>query len=174
MWLCDCARIAKCAIPDRPEHNGIHHVSVSLPEFLETRFRVKLGYILYVFLAFGLFELLYFGAGGAAASFTIPTLEIPDFEFVDLSTGCGGFVDCIEYVGAVIYNIGLGIIFLVLFLIRLFVYVIEIVVLITDLMFTGFEGAPAIINVLITTPFYMSVALIVYRLLRKGDSTDET
>jgi hypothetical protein len=100
-----------------------------------------------------------------------PTFDTPDFEFIDLSGGCGGFTDCIEYVGAVIYNIGLGLIFLILFLVELLSYIFELLVLIFTIQFTGISGAPGWLNIILALPIVGALAIIVYTMARKGNTS---
>lgn len=104
---------------------------------------------------------------------TFPVFETPTFEFIDLSGGCGGFTDCLEYIGAVIYNIGLGLIFLVLFLVELIQYIIAFFQLVIQIQFTGIPGAPYIVNVLLTTPFLAAIALIIYNATRRGRTASD-
>lgn len=126
--------------------------------------------IVFILFAFSTFKILYANSNDAAPHFEFPTLDPPDIEFRNVSGGCGGFIDCTEYLGAVLFNIGAGIIFLVLFLIELIVYVIELFALIVEVTFTGFAGAPWWVNALSTLPFFMAIGIIIYRLVRSGES----
>lgn len=126
--------------------------------------------IIFILLSFTIVKGLIQEDAAGAPEFLFPTLDVPDFEFQDLSAGCGGFTDCIEFVGYVIYNIGLGIIFLVLLLINLVVYIFDILTLIIEINFTGIEGAPTFINAILALPFAASIAIIIFKLVRKGSS----
>jgi hypothetical protein len=106
------------------------------------------------------------------AEVEFPVLTIPTFEFIDLSLGCAGFFDCTEYVGAVLYNMVLGIIFLVLLIVELLVYIVAMFATIFSLAFTGIEGAPEYINLLITVPMLAMLGMIIYKLIRAGSSND--
>jgi hypothetical protein len=116
-----------------------------------------------------------------APAFELPTLEIPDFtflEYADVSAGCGGFTDCIGWlaaivqnIGTTIYNIAIGLIGTLVLIFNLIVYIVELVALIFATLIGGIDGAPWYANIFITLPFLASVGLIVYKLLRKGEST---
>lgn len=126
--------------------------------------------IVFIFVAFSFAKLLIIQEGSGAPAFTFPTFDAPTFEPIDLSAGCAGFFDCTEYVGAVFYNIGLGLIFFVEFIIELIGYIFSIIVLLISVQFAGIDGAPFWINGLLLLPFLLGMALIVFKLLRKGDS----
>lgn len=126
--------------------------------------------IVFIFLAFTLFKILFINELGNEPEIIFPTLETPAFNFIDLSDGCGGFTDCIEYVGAVIYNIGLGLIFLVLFIVSLIVYIFELFAIIIEANFTGIEGAPWYFNLLLTFPFGFAISVILYKMVRRGST----
>lgn len=131
---------------------------------------MKIGEILFILTAFSIIKLLILNTSGNSPAVTFPSLETPDIEFLDLSAGCGGFTDCIEYVGAVLYNIGAGVIFIVLFIIELLVYLFQLFGLIISAAFTGIEGAPFWVNALLTLPFSAAIAFILYKLIRSGKS----
>lgn len=128
--------------------------------------------LVFILLGYLVFQILFVGSGGAEDPIIFPTFDVPDFEFIDLSSGCGGFTDCIEYVGAVIYNIGLGIIFLILFLIELITFVFDLFALIVEINFTGFNGAPWWVNLMFTVPLGAIIALLIYRMARSGETDD--
>lgn len=132
---------------------------------------MKVVAIIFIFLAFTLAKVLVVNETDGQPEIIFPTLETPDFEFIDLSGGCSGFTDCIEYVGAVIYNIGLGLIFIVLFIVNLMVYIFQLFAVLLSVTFTGIEGAPFWVNLLLTVPFLASIAFIIYKLIRKGSSS---
>lgn len=128
--------------------------------------------ILFVFFAYAIAKLLIINSGTAVPTIEIPTLETPDLEFIDLSDGCAGFFDCTEYLANVIYNIGQGIIYLVLLLVNLVVYLFQIIGLLITVTFTGIEGAPTWLNALLILPFAGGIGFIIYKLIRKGSSSD--
>lgn len=133
---------------------------------------MKIMYIIFVFLVYSVLTIMVINDNADRPVITFPTIDIPSFEFRDLSGGCGGFVDCIEYVGAVLFNIGLGIIFLVLFIVNLFVFLFALIALLLKVAFTGINGAPWWFNTIIVTLFLGSISIIVYRLTRSGASND--
>lgn len=100
----------------------------------------------------------------------LPVLDIPTFNFIDLSGGCGGFTDCIEYVGAVIYNVGLTIIAILQLIFELITYVIELGALILDYGLEGIAGAPTWLNLIIGTFLALNLSVIIFRMARTGDS----
>lgn len=130
---------------------------------------MKVLQIAFILLAFSTAKILVITEGGEA-EITFPTFTAPDFQFIDLSGGCGGFTDCIEYVGAVLYNIGLGIIFLVVLLANLITYIFEIIVLLIEIQFLGVEGAPWWINTLMSFPLLAGMGFIIFKLVRSGKS----
>lgn len=134
---------------------------------------MKIGFILFVFLAYAMAKVLILNESQGQPAIDFPTLDIPSFDFVDLSGGCGGFVDCIEYVGAVLLNMTLGIIFIVLLLINLIVYVFEVIGKILSLTFEGIEGAPFWVNALVVTPFLAALGVVIFKLIRSGESNSD-
>lgn len=104
---------------------------------------------------------------------TFPTFDPPEFDFRDLSGGCGGFADCIEYVGAVLYNLGQIIRVPIEFLIEVLQYIVEFIQLVVEIQFTGIDGAPTIINVLLTVPFFAAIALIIFNAIRRGKTASD-
>lgn len=133
---------------------------------------MKLIPLLTFLLAFTVLKGMILEEAAGAPVFTFPTLDVPDFDFIDLSGGCGSFTDCIEYVGAVIQNVALGIIFLILLIINLLVYIFEVITLIVSINFSGFEGAPWYVNAILSTPIVGSLALIVFLVVRSGRAQD--
>lgn len=103
-----------------------------------------------------------------------PVLDVDSPDFIDLSGGCSGFVDCTEYLANVIKNIGSGIIFLVLFLIDLLVYLFELFALIATITFTGIEGAPSFVNVILTIAPLAGIAIMIYKMASRSEGTTET
>lgn len=102
-----------------------------------------------------------------------PVLASPDIDFIDVGSGCGGFADCIEYVGAVLFNIGAGIIFLVLFFINLLVFVFELFTILIDVSFTGIDGAHWTINLVLITLNSAILALMIFAMIRAGRQSAE-
>lgn len=103
-----------------------------------------------------------------------PTLDTPDIDFIDVSAGCGGFTDCIEYIGAILYNFVAGVIFLILFIINLLIYIFALLAILISVSFTGIDGAPWQFNTFIITVNAAVIALIIFFLIRSGksDATD--
>lgn len=136
---------------------------------------MKITTVVFIFIAYGIFQVLYFQGTSQsvdAAEFEVgtPTFDAPVIEFIDLSAGCGGFTDCIEYVGGVLYNLVAGVIFLVLFIIELILFIIEFTVFMVTVTFTGVNGAPWWINSMIIGFFSVTISIIIYKLFRKGES----
>lgn len=132
---------------------------------------MKLLPIFFLFVAFAIFKVLVISAGETETEIDFPTFEVPVFEPRDLSGGCGGFTDCIEYVGAVIQNIGEGLIFIILFIIEILAFLFALIALILSNSFEGIDGAPWWVNLLLQTPLLAAVTIILYKLIRKGDSS---
>lgn len=131
---------------------------------------MKILFVIFVFLAFTLFKIVYANEVTEGPTISFPTLQTPNVVFLNITGGCGGFVDCTEYVGAVLYNIGAGIIFVVLFVIDLLVYIFELLAMLTSVAFTGIDGAPFWFNAITVTLFLAGIAFIIYKLIRKGSS----
>lgn len=103
-------------------------------------------------------------------SVEFPTFDSPDVEFETLPSSCGGFTDCIEFVGLIIVNLVLAVVFIILFLIALIAFVIEFVALLATVGFEPLDGAPAFVNVLLAVPTAAGIAIILFKMLRKGDT----
>ena len=130
--------------------------------------------ILFVFITFSVVNLLFI-ADSSEVVIEFPSLATPSFElnvpdanftelhelnFTDLSAGCGGFTDCIEFLGEVIRNIGEVFrvlvdlffnfvemwVFVALFLAAFVLMLFQVIVFLFDLIVFAFE-----IFVLLTT-----------------------
>lgn len=80
----------------------------------------------------------------------LPEFQSPDLAFNDLSGGCSGIVDCTKYVGDVLYDIALSVVFLVRVIFESIQFGFGLVKLALVLHFAGFEGMPSWLNVTIT------------------------
>ncbi|MHB1059786.1 MAG: hypothetical protein ACYC0F_18075 [Rhodanobacter sp.] len=133
---------------------------------------MKIVTILFVFVAYGLIAAAIVNEGAQNPVFVFPTLDVPEFEFIDVTQGCGGVFECIGYIGDIIYNFVVGVIFVILFLANLLIYVAELFILIFTVAFEGAEGAPTEVNILLRLPFVAGIAFIIYKLIRSGKSED--
>jgi hypothetical protein len=131
---------------------------------------VKMIEIVWVFVAFTVIKALIL-AQSASVALDFPTLELPEAEFHDLSAGCGGFVDCIEFLGFVLMNIAESILFVVKLLVSLVVFVFGLFVFTFEVLFGTIDGAPGWLNGLLFAPYIVALSLIIYKMIRKG-STD--
>lgn len=131
---------------------------------------MKLLVILFVFMAFSVAKILVLNEAAEQPEIVFPTFDNPNISFIDVSDGCGAFVDCIEYLGAIIFNIGAGIIYVVLVIVELITYLIEFFGLILAVQFEGIEGAPFWVNLLLSFPFLAALAIIFFKLFRSGES----
>lgn len=132
---------------------------------------MKLITVFFTFLVFTVIKGMVISDSSGAAAISFPELDVPSFEFRDLSLGCGGFTDCIEYVGAVFYNIGLGLIFIVLLLVNLLVYIFEIFVLVINIMFAEI-GGPWWVDTIMLIPYFLIFGVIIYKMVHSGSSED--
>lgn len=132
---------------------------------------MKIIAVIFIFLSFTIFKAMVLETT-QPDSFDIPTLDFPDLEFNELPDGCGGFTDCIEYVGNIIVNLVLGVVYVVLLLFNLVVFIAALFVLVGEVTITGIEDAPAWVNLIIFTPYLGIVGIILFKLIRKGDASD--
>lgn len=132
--------------------------------------RMNLVFIVFVLVAFSTVKLLIIDNVEGAPALTFPSFDAPTFEPIDVSGGCSGFIDCTEYLGAVVFNIGLGIVFVVEFVIELTAFLFALFAVIIALQFAGIEGAPLWLNTLLVTPFVLAVSVILFKLVRSGAS----
>jgi hypothetical protein len=123
-------------------------------------FAIQLFWIVFLF--------TYSNSSDEIPNIQFPTFDTPNISFRDVSQGCGGFVDCIEYVGAVLYNVAGGVIFIILFLIELIQFTVAMFVLLTSTSFAGIDGAPWQFNVVITVISGALLALLLYFMVRSG------
>lgn len=110
-------------------------------------------------------------SGESVEAIDLPTLDLPTFDFIDISGGCGSFTDCTEYLANVVYNIGLGIIAVVQTLFALIAFVVEFSVVIVGLSVSGISNAPVWLNTVVGGYLGISMGIIIFRMARKGDST---
>jgi len=132
---------------------------------------MKVTTIMFTSLAYTILAAMIISETVPETDINIPTLEIPAYDFIDISAGCSGFTDCTEYLANVIKNIGTGIISTVILFFNLAIFAFEIIALLLSLA-QGIQGAPWYVNVLLTAPAGVSVGIIIYKLIRSGSSED--
>lgn len=124
--------------------------------------------LIFTFIVYGLFLAVYSGGDGEAEEF--PTFSAPPIEFRDVPNGCGGFLDCTEYLADIVVNFVLGIVYAVLVLVEIITLLAQLLILAIQNAFTGLNGAPAWLNAGILAFFGITFAIAVYRMVRKGDA----
>lgn len=129
---------------------------------------MNLAAIVATFLFYGMFITLY--ESGTVDESTFPTFDAPGIEFETIPDSCSGFTDCIEYVGNILVNFVLGIIFVVLLIVAIIVLLVELLIVASTNAFTGAEGLPIWLNAGITAIFGIALAVVIYRMVRKGDT----
>lgn len=120
-------------------------------------------------MAYGVFVAVYESDTSAAATF--PTFNPPSIAFEEIPDGCGGFFDCTEFVGKVIVNIVLGVVYFVLLIVALLVFIVAFLAIVASSAFTGIDGMPAWGNAIILGIFGAALAVIIFKMTRKGDSS---
>lgn len=129
---------------------------------------MKLGALLFTFLTYGLFLAVYTGGDGNLEEF--PTFDPPGIEFRTVPSSCSGFLDCTEYVGDIIVNFVLGVVYVVLLLVEIVRLLVELLILAVINAFAGLNGAPIWLNVGIISFFGIGFALAIYRAVRSGET----
>jgi hypothetical protein len=130
---------------------------------------ISLLVMVFVSFAFALFVSMYdVSTNPTAVSF--PTFTAPTVSFGAIPTDCS-LLGCVAYVGQVIVNIVIGIVFVVLLLVALVVYIVSLFVFIGTHAFTGVRGAPNVINALLTLPSVFTIGMVLYKLIRKGEDS---
>lgn len=132
---------------------------------------MKIVTILFIFFAFTVCKLMVIGATTDDSNLSLPTLTQPNITFKTLGA-CDSVGACIGYLADVIYNIGAGIIYGALLIINLVVYFFSFIFLVGNVLFTGVDGAPDWLNAIMTLPFLAGFGIIVFKLIRKGSSSD--
>lgn len=132
---------------------------------------MKLINVVFVFLAFTIFKSMVL-AETQPDAITFPSMDFPDLEFETIPDGCSGFTDCIEYVGKVIVNLVLGIVYVVLLLFNLIAFIAALFVTVGEVTVTGIDNAPWWVNLIVFTPYLGIVGVILYKMIRKGDASD--
>jgi di/tricarboxylate transporter len=130
---------------------------------------MKLLGIFFIFLAYGVFVAMY-NTGESESAPDFPVFDAPEANFVDIPDDCSGFFDCTEYVGNVLKNIVLGVIYVVLLIVALLVFIIAFLALVAESAFSGIEGMPGWANALIVGVLGAAIAIIAYRAFRQGDT----
>lgn len=131
---------------------------------------MKLLHIIFLFLAFAMAKILILQEFENVPTIVFPTFDEPDVTFRDTSGGCGSFIDCTEYVGAVLFNIGAGVIYIVLLIVELIRYLFDFIGLLLSVTIDDIPGAPFWVNLFIVGMPLAAMALILFRLFRKGAS----
>ena len=131
---------------------------------------MKIVAIILIFIGYGMFTAMYNqGSDTAAADF--PQFNGPNITFQSLPPNCSNIIDCTSYIGKVIVNIVLGVIYLVLLVVAVLLLIVQIVALIATSAFHGIDGASPWLNALIISFFGLSVSIAIYRAIRKGDAS---
>lgn len=132
---------------------------------------MKVMALVFILLSFNIFKVLYANENPNVPNITFPTFTPPTFSPKNVTDGCGGVADCIRFIGNVIYNIGAGIVFVILFVLDLIVYIFKLFALIIAQSFQGINGAPFWFNLIVGTMNLGFIAFILYRLFRSGESS---
>lgn len=132
---------------------------------------MKLLEIIFLFLAFATVKAMILDQTGVA-EIIIPVLEVPEFEFIDLTGGCSSFTDCTEYLANVVRNIGEAVIKTAVLVFNLVGFIFEIFILVADTLFSNVEGAPWYVNLLLFLPYTAALGIIIYNMIRRGGSSD--
>lgn len=83
---------------------------------------------------------------------------------------CGNIIYlCIDYLGDVIYNIGIVVILIFTFVINLIVFIFQLVVFLALISVETIPEAPWYVNIIMLTPITFLIALMIFKLFRKGD-----
>lgn len=130
---------------------------------------MKLVAILTIFLLYAMVKAMIL-SDDPETEIDLPAFEEPDQEIDDIPGGCGGFTDCIEFLGEVITGFVQAIIYVVQLIINLVTYFIEFLIFIVTATFTGVDGAPAWLNFILTVGPALGLAIIVFKAFRKGDT----
>jgi small-conductance mechanosensitive channel len=129
---------------------------------------MKIVMIAFVLITFSVVQALILS--GETDAVTIPTLNAPDTDFNDFPDDCSGFFDCTEYVGQVLIVIGQAIIYVVLLIVALLIFLVQFTAFLAESQFTGVDGAPPWVNLLLSLPFLLAIGLFLFKALRKGDT----
>lgn len=121
------------------------------------------------FLAYSLFVAMYNQDTSEDAP-EFPTFDPPGVDFQNIPNDCSGLFDCTEFVGKVLVNIVLGVVYVVLLLVEIIRLLVEITTLILLSAFSGIEGVPAWFNTLIVGAFAVMTVVVIYKSVRKGDT----
>lgn len=124
--------------------------------------------ILFIIVSFAVVKGLIINEANSTA-FELPTFTPPSITFQDVPDSCGGFTDCIEYIGDLLTNVVLGVIYLILFIVELVRYIGLLTIFIAQNAFQGVDGAPDWLNLLMSTPLIAGTAIIIYKLARSGE-----
>lgn len=131
---------------------------------------MKLLFLIFLFLSYGIFVTLY-NSGESPTAPDFPQFNAPNITFQDLPAHCSGIIDCTAYIGNVLINIVLGIIFFVLLIVAMLVFIVALVALFAASGFNGIEGAPDWFNALVLGVLGAAFGIMIYRSLRKGDTS---
>ena len=96
-----------------------------------------------------------------------PEFDLPSVAFRELGD-CESLAGCVRFIGFALYNIGAGIVNLVLLLFGLARFVVELFALLITLVVDGVPGAPWYVNLIVRTPMLATVSMLMYMLIRSG------
>lgn len=137
---------------------------------------MKLSQLAFVYVAFLVGKLLItLSVNQVVVSEIIPTFEAPDVDFEEYPGPgeCDGFFDAIgcglSYIGKTVINLVLGVVYVVEIIINAAVFVASWVVLLNSL---SIDGMPWWLTVFVSMFFVVPLSIILYRMIRSGDSSD--
>lgn len=128
---------------------------------------MKLLEIIFVLLAYAIVKSAFLVETAVDAP-EFPSLDTPEVEFREISS-CNELVLCLNSFVDVMFNIAAGVLFAILFVTFLLLFIGQMVVVIVALQFAG-VGGPPWIDLLLATPYLAGLAIIVFKMARKGDT----
>lgn len=100
----------------------------------------------------------------------VPTFSTNEqFDFRDVA-GLDAVADAIYNLVEVFRVVAIYVIDSLIFTGELIVYIGALIITIGGLVFTTIEGAPYYVNILVTTPQVLMMGIIIYKMLRSGET----
>lgn len=94
------------------------------------------------------------------------------YEFQEIPE-CNEIILCLNVVGVALANAFLALAFIVQLLLNITIYISLLVVFLGSVLIDTIPGAPWYVNVIMLTPLTLIVALIIFKLVVKGEVDEE-
>lgn len=129
--------------------------------------------LLFALIAYSVLKFMIIGDIGGQPQPEVPILNqdfcpLVDCGFIEPECGNPVFL-CIDYLGDVLFNVAVVVIQVFTFIVNLTVFIFQLIVFLGTVSIETIPDAPWYVNIILLTPFTFLLALIIFKLIAKGD-----